>query len=87
MPSRLVQRQQPVLIALSASCKCDISGSIGTCQAWMHCVAAQVYKGYLHEVDPIAIKALKGEQDARLQASFLKEIDILRRSRHPHIVQ
>ena len=35
----------------------------------------------------MAIKALKGEQDARLQASFLKEIDILRRSRHPHIVQ
>ncbi|KAK9788136.1 hypothetical protein WJX73_007093 [Symbiochloris irregularis] len=47
----------------------------------------KVYKGYLHEVDPVAIKALKGEQDARLQASFLKEIDILRRSRHPHIVQ
>ncbi|KAK9788134.1 hypothetical protein WJX73_005010 [Symbiochloris irregularis] len=47
----------------------------------------KVYKGYLHDVDPVAIKALKGEQDKRLQAAFLKEIDILRRSRHPHIVQ
>ncbi|KAK9802644.1 hypothetical protein WJX73_010566 [Symbiochloris irregularis] len=30
---------------------------------------------------------LKGQQDARLSQAFIKEIDLLRRARHPHVLQ
>lgn len=46
-----------------------------------------VFKGWRNGVDPVAVKVLKGEQDARLTDAFIKEIDILRRARHPHVVQ
>lgn len=46
-----------------------------------------VFKGLRHGVDQVAIKVLKGQQDERMQQAFIKEIDLLRRARHPNIVQ
>ena len=47
----------------------------------------QVYLGLRDGVDQVAIKVLKGKQDARMQAAFAKEIEILSNARHPSILQ
>ena len=52
--------------------------------AW--CREGQVFKALLRGVDEVALKVLKGQQDARTQKTFLKEIQLLKNARHPNIV-
>ena len=46
----------------------------------------QVYKALRGGVEPVAIKVLKGHHDERLQARFVKEIQLLRTARHANVV-
>lgn len=46
----------------------------------------QVYKAYRNQVEPVAVKVLKGQQDERSQAHFMREVELLRKMRHSNIV-
>ena len=45
-----------------------------------------MFKALLKGVEEVALKVLKGQQDARTQKAFLKEIQLLKNARHPNVV-
>ena len=47
----------------------------------------QVYKAMRQGAETVAVKVMKGQQTDQAHAMFIKEINLLRQARHPHIVQ
>lgn len=46
----------------------------------------QVFKGLRHGVEVVAVKVLTGHQDEAGRLRFIKEINLLKQARHPHVV-